>query len=171
MDYRFINNEYLKTNSTVPITVDDKYITTAITSAQNNNIKRLIGSGIYRELQYQLSANTLTVLNRTLLDDYIQPVLLWYSLKTLIKSIHFKLSPTGVQKMEPENSSPADKSELVWLEETFTNDAETCSDTLIKYLQQNQASYPLYYNPGNGIDTINPSSNPYGGTGGIFFYD
>jgi hypothetical protein len=170
-DITFINTQYIKTNTSMNINVDDKYLIPAIQTAQEKYIKGSLGSGLYNELRYQISAHTLTTLNRTLLETYIQPALCWYTIANSLPLLHFKVDAKGVGRMTSENENPVDRSDLIYLQETFMNDAETFNQQLINYLKQNQTSFPLYINPGSGLDTVHPKRDGYRSSGGIYFYD
>jgi len=62
----------IKTNS-IDESVDYKLIEPSIEKSQETYIRDLIGTALYNELQDQIEASTVTVLNETLLRDYIAP--------------------------------------------------------------------------------------------------
>jgi hypothetical protein len=60
-----------------------------------------------------------------------------------------------------ENANAASLNDLLKLEERFKDNAEWYSQRITNYLLQNIQSYPLYSNPGSGIDTIVPKKTMY----------
>lgn len=141
--------------------IDQKYLTNAISIAQDMHILRMLGTGIYDELRSQITGNTVTVLNATLLGTYIEPALTWWTLFELIEPLNYKFTNKAIVKKNSENSNPIGVQEMTNLKDKFKNMAEWYTERMRKYLVENQSSYPLYYNPGNGVDTVHPSNESY----------
>ena len=66
---------YIKDYTFVDPNVDEKYLRISIEEAQKIHIRNYIGSGLYDEIINQVSTNTLSASNTTLLDNYIIPAL------------------------------------------------------------------------------------------------
>lgn len=156
----FISVTDVKNSGLVDENVDDQVIRASILDAQRIHIRDIIGSGLYDELDTQKQAGTLTALNTTLLT-YIKDPLINWTLFEGIDSFNYKIRNKAIMKSNSENSQPADLQEIANLAGKFQNRAEYYDERLRRYLVQNQSSYPLYYNPGNGVDTIYPNHNAY----------
>lgn len=152
----FIHPNDLKNKSYVDENVDDKLIIPSIAVAQDLYILPHIGTGLYDELQTQIAAGTLTALNTTLLDK-IAPAVRFWTLYTMATTMSYKITNKNIVKKESENSSPLEFKELVAFKDEIKNVAESYTEKLKKYLLQNQTSYPLYMNPGTGVDTVHPT--------------
>lgn len=157
----FISEQALKDSSIINENVDMKVLLPTIKLAQEKYILPIIGTALYNELKTQITAATLTVLNETLLDDYIQPCLIWWIMAEAPMPLTYKFMNKSVATRSSENASPASLNDLLKLEERFKNNAEWYSQRLTNYLLENSAQYPLYLNPGNGIDTIIPKKTMY----------
>lgn len=157
----FISVQYVKDNSIVDENVDEKYISIAIQRAQKNQILYIIGSGLYNEIVSQIQAGTLTALNTTLLDTYIVPCLLSHSLVELSPYLLYKLSNRNIGVKDSERVTAIEFSRLDDLMKRFENDAQLEADKLVKYLCENEASYPLWNNPGSASDTIYPRKDTF----------
>lgn len=157
----FISEDYLKSFTVISDNTEMKLITPLIDKIQDQRILPAIGTGIFNELKTQIQAGTLTALNITLLDDYIVKSCLWWVMYEAPLMFVYRFMNKGVMKKSSDNSSPADMFELNALRDNFKSDAEWYNQRLIKYLIENQASYPLYYNPGDGVDTVHPQGYSY----------
>lgn len=168
----FINPQTIKATTYVDENVDEKYIRIAIELAQRLWIRPIIGSGLFDELQTQINAATLTALNTTLLSTYIQPAMEYWTLYELVEPMLYKFQNKNIAKKNSDNSNPIDLDEAVHLKNKFKNIAESYTDTIKLYLLQNTSNYPLYSNPGTGVDVVHPGNNAFsagwylGGTNG-----
>ena len=141
--------------------VDPKLIKPTIKQAQDMFIEPILGTGLYIELQTQIADNDVSVLNATLLDNYITDCLCWYVASEMVMSLGFKLTNKNVLKKTSENSDVPSISELFDVMEYYKNKAEWYAQRITNYLIENDVDYPLYDNPGNGADTIHPNSTSY----------
>lgn len=152
----------VKDHGFVDENVDEKVIRACIESAQDIYTRDIIGSGLFDQLKSQKQLGSLTALNTTLLT-YIAKSLrywvLWEGLDT--PGFQYKIRNKGVMKSSSDNSQDIETTELFKTANAFKNRAEYYDERLIKYLIENESDYPLYINPGNGVDTINPRRNGY----------
>ena len=157
----FIHPDAIKKTTYVDENVDEKYVRVAIERAQYRNIRPIIGSGIYDELQTQINAGTLTALNTTLLTTYIQPALQWWTLRELVYPMLYKFQNKNIAKKNSDNSTPIELEEAVQLRNEFQNQAEELTESIRLYLLENDTDYPKYDNPGTGVDVVHPSGNTF----------
>lgn len=157
----FISVQYVKENSIVDENVDEKYIRIAIQKAQKNFILYFIGTGLYNEIASQIQANTLSGLNTTLLDSYIAPCLLSYTLVELSPFLLYKMSNRNLGVKDADKMTATDWATMDKVMERFENDAQLEAKKLRDYLLENQTQYPLYYSPGTGIDIIYPKQDTF----------
>jgi len=157
----FISEQALKDNSIINENVDMKVLLPVIKLAQEKYMLPILGTGLYNELKTQITAASITVLNKTLLDDYIQPALIWWIMSEAPMPLTYKFMNKSVATRSSENANAASLNDLLKLEERFKDNAEWYSQRITNYLLQNIQSYPLYSNPGSGIDTIVPKKTMY----------
>ena len=68
----------------------------------------------------------------------------------------YKFMNKSVATRSSENANAASLNDLLKLEERFKDNAQWYSQRITNYLLEYSTQYPLYLNPGNGIDTIIP---------------
>ena len=157
----FINASYIKEYTFVDPNVDEKYLLISIEEAQREHIRNYIGSGLYNELITQINANTLTSNNQNLLENYIIPALKWWTLYEAAPFLTFKFTNKTLGTKNSDNSSTIGANDLDKVMEMLRNKAESYTKDLINYILENESTFPLYTNPGNGIDTIFPRTNAF----------
>lgn len=157
----FISEQALKDSSIINENVDMKLLLPTIKLAQEKYVLPILGTALYNELKTQITNSTLTVLNETLLDDYIQPCLIWWIMAESPMPLTYKFMNKSVATRSSENANAASLNDLLKLEERFKDNAEWYSQRITNYLLENSTQYPLYLNPGNGIDTIVPKKTMY----------
>lgn len=157
----FISEQALKDSSIINENVDMKLLLPTIKLAQEKYVLPILGTALYNELKTQITSATLTVLNETLLDDYIQPCLIWWIMAESPMPLTYKFMNKSVATRSSENANAASLNDLLKLEERFKDNAEWYSQRITNYLLENSTAYPLYLNPGNGIDTIVPKKTMY----------
>jgi len=157
----FISEQFIKDNTIIDGNVDDKYITNTIADSQKLRILPIIGTGLFNEISSQIVAGNVTALNRTLLDDYIQDALKYWVLYDGLDIFHYKVTNKAVMKKNSDDSQPVETIDIVRLKDSFKDKAEYFSQLITKYLLANLTSYPLFTNPGTGIDTVHPNRDNY----------
>ena len=157
----FISEQALKDSSIINENVDMKLLLPTIKLAQEKYVLPILGTALYNELKTQITNATLTVLNETLLDDYIQPCLIWWIMAESPMPLTYKFMNKSVATRSSENANAASLNDLLKLEERFKDNAQWYSQRVANYLLENSTQYPLYLNPGNGIDTIIPKKSVY----------
>lgn len=163
MSYTILIGEtYLKESSYIDENVDVKLLRNSILESQELRILPILGTGLYNELMTQYTPPTsVSALNQTLVNTYIKPALKYWVLLDSALILTFKVMNKSVVKRTAENTETIQTSDLDILMDHFRIRAEVYSEKLTKYLQANEASYPLYTNAGSSIDTVFPKQNNY----------
>ena len=152
----FITPAYLKSNTPLNKDVDDAIIYPAIVTAQDKHMYNILGSGVYADIKMQVSGNTLTALNQTLLNNYLQPIITWYALAELMPFLSFRMQNKGMEKKHSENSESASIDEIGYIQDRIESTAKSYAQMCINFLIRNNQDYPLYFNPdpATNVDTI-----------------
>jgi hypothetical protein len=153
----FINRTDLVRNSIIDGNVDtDKFIQ-FIKIAQEIDVQQIIGTDMYNALSAAIPNIDLPVNARwkTILDDYIVPMLIWYAQSNYFPFAAYQVKNGGVFKHTSENSISADKNEIDFLVEKARTNAEWYSRRFIDFMSFNQTTYPEYTS--NTNDDIYPS--------------
>lgn len=184
----FITEDKLKENSVIQKNVDSKLLGSIMYTVQDINIQPVLGSGIYNELKNQITnssivtkvnagelywsayteeqiiyitGNTVTELNRTLLNEYIIPALIKYVEAESCINLNFKITNANVNTPTPEHAQAVGIDDAFRLRTHFKDIAEWYATRLTEYLCENSTSYPLYHSPGTGSDIIHPTKDNY----------
>lgn len=160
----FISDQFLKDNTWVNQSVDPSLMRPTVRLAQEMYILPLLGTGLYNKVISMISGSPTVALSGsygTLLHDYIQPCLLWYSLAESTIPISLRIVNKGIVKKNSENSSAADLNEILAVKDEARNKAEWYAQRLISYACENHLGFPEYGNPGSGSDTIYPNKKAF----------
>lgn len=160
----FISVETIKERTGVHNNLDEKLINPEIMTAQDMYLLPCLGTGLYERLQDGIENNDLTVSETTLLDTYITPCLVHFVLSELPMGISFQFYNKGLVRKTDAGISEPSAQDLIDVANRYRTRAEFYKQRLIKYLKQQSATnnnFPLYLNPGNGIDTILPDNEGY----------
>jgi hypothetical protein len=169
----FISEQFIKDNSYIDDNVDVKVLRQVIYTAQQMRIKPIVGTGIYDDLVTGVEAGDLTnvggVNYKSLMDDYIQPCVEWWSLYESLLPLTLKIRNKGVQTQSSDNSQPQSMSDLKVYMDYLEDRAEWFSERATLFLCANESTYPKFNNPGTDVDTIYPNRNNY--TSNIYLGD
>lgn len=157
----FVSEEYLLENSVINENVAYTQIRPTLVKVQDMHIQPALGSALYAQLQGQVVSGTVTNLNQTLLETYIQPAIVQWMYFELPMVLSFKYMNKGMERRSSTESQPMSVDEAFKLMDKVKNDAEWYTERITRYLQENHASYPLFDNPPTAIDTIYPNNSNY----------
>lgn len=121
MSNLIITQQYLKENGLINDNVDMKVITPTIILVQDIYIHPILGTDLYNEVQQQITDSTPNTVdavsadNQTLLDNYVLPCMLWYTLCEATPAFKYRYMNKGIMVKNSDNSQPADLGEIKWL--------------------------------------------------------
>tara|TARA_R110002167_G_scaffold45556_1_gene136868 strand:- start:470 stop:976 length:507 start_codon:yes stop_codon:yes gene_type:complete len=142
----FINRTDLVRNSIIDGNVDsDKYMQ-FIKLAQEVHVQNYLGTQMYDALTVAIPNIDLPANARwkTLLDDYVVPMLIWFSQVEYIPFASYQLRNGGMMKHRSENSDTVSKEEVDFLVEKARTNAEWYSRRFIDFMSFNETTYPEY---------------------------
>jgi len=140
----FYNESFFYENSAVDENVNYDVIRPVMWDAQELYIQDILGTPLYNELKTQVENSTLTALNTTLLNDYVVPCLLKYTLMDSQITMLFKMRNKSVSTDRSDYSTEVDFQEHKYLVNEYRIKAEQYAEKIERYLCANQSSYPLY---------------------------
>jgi hypothetical protein len=152
----FVSEQDVKKNTPIDENVDSKILQTAMRTAQDIYIRDIIGSGLYDKICDDINGAGLAGNYLTLVNKYIAPCLYHYIVTESMLPMTFKMMNKSVMTRGSDNSNPVDIDQLTRIEREYQHKAEYYAQRLRDYLMENNTLFPLYLNPGSGIDTINP---------------
>lgn len=147
-----ISQSYLQNRSIIDSNVDYQKLSPIIEMVQDIYLEPLLGSDLYDEIITQTTPpTTLTSANQTLVNEHILKVMLFYVLAEAPAALHYRYMNKGVQIKSSDNSTPADRTDLKELYDSYKNKAETYGDRMRRYIISNPTLYPKYFS-NNTID-------------------
>jgi hypothetical protein len=146
----FISPEDLVKRTAINGNVDRDQMIQFIKIAQDIHVQALVGTALYNRLKDDVLNNTLAGNYQTLLEDYVQDVLVHYSMTEILPFLAYKVSNGGVFKKQSENSEGIEKSELEYLIQRERDIAEHYGRRLVSYLTFYGSLTPEYYENQNG---------------------
>jgi len=155
----FINRTDLVRNSILDGNVDTNKFIQFIKIAQEIHIQNYMGTELYNELIGKIPDidNVANAKYKTLLTEYIQPMLIWFAQVEYIPFAAYQIRNGGVYKHISETSETVSKNEVDFLVEKARTNAEWYSRRFIDYMAFNQTLFPKYVS--NSNDDIYPSQD------------
>jgi hypothetical protein len=158
----FITNEFLRDNSPILGNVDYKATTPFIKQAQKLHLEPICGTDLYNKLVLSNSSDELVGAYKTLVDDYLAPALVEWSIYEFLPFSWAKITDKSVSTSSSENATPLSKDDLIFIRSGVKNNAEYYSQRAIDYLKANSALFPEYYSNSTS-DDIQPANTQYFG--------
>lgn len=121
----------------------DKFIQ-FIKIAQEIHVQNYTGTRLYERISNDIINNTLAGEYLTLVNTYLQPMLIHYAMVEYLPFAAYTIGNGGVFKHNSENSTTADKVEVDYLVGKARDLAQYYTDRFISYMSYNQQSFPEY---------------------------
>jgi len=158
----FITDKELKQMTVLNGNLDPDKTKQFLIIAQDTHLYSYLGSKLFKKIndgivEANLSGNYLTLLN-----DYIKPMAIHWSMVEILPFISYAVANKGVFKHASENSTAVEKSEIDYLVEKQRQIAQNYTQKFIDYMVINYALYPEYYLDQTNEQIPNTSAN-FGG--------
>lgn len=142
MDVVFLTNEnFIKSLAPVDENIAGKYLRSALTQAQEIDLKNILGSSLLGALKQRVLNEEVTG-NYIELLDKIQYYLAYATLVNLSMVVGFKVANAGVLKTGDENMTPSTWTELTAVRDYYQKKADYFCLELQKYLCDNKSLFP-----------------------------
>lgn len=152
-----IKRDDVMTFSNVNGNIDTDKMIQYIAIAQDMHLQRYLGTDLLEKLQADVVADTLSGNYLTLVQDWVKPALIHWTMVELIPMIAVTIGNGGIYRHSSENStalSSVEISELVSQERDF---ATYYSKRLVDYLCNNSELFPEYSS--NSNEDVDPSTD------------
>lgn len=158
----FIKREDLVRNSIIDGNVDYDKIIQFVKVSQEIDIQNLLGTDLYNKISADIISGAgggagLTGNYLTLVNDFVQPTLIWFAQMNYIPFSAYTIAKGGVYKHQAENSQSVDKNEVDYLVAKAREYANYYSTRLVDYLCFNSSLFPEYTS--NTDNDISPDSD------------
>ena len=154
----FITVNDLKRKSILSGNIDGDKIIQFIEVAQDTVLQNYLGGKLYQKLQDIIVANAMFDAEfsdyRVLLNDYIKPMLIWYTQASYIPFAAFTVNNGGVFKRQPEGTGEVSREDISMLTAKVTDTADFYTRRFIDFMNYNSSLFPEYTS--NSNDSMNP---------------
>ena len=144
----FVSDTYVKKKSIISGSVDPDSMLQFIETAQDMHVQNYLGTELYRKLMLLVSNGTIIDSANSdykdLLDDFIKPMLAWYTQAEYIPFASYTLSNKGLFKHSSDNASTLDREEIAGLANRANDKAVFYTNRLINFLCDNSTLFPEY---------------------------
>lgn len=162
-DVLLISEEYLKQRSLINDNVDACYIAPAIIDAQEIHLQQLIGTQLLSKI-YTLVADEQLDANpnyKTLLEQYIQPYLVYEVQSEILTGLYAKIRNQGVVNYVDTNTTQMTIADINFLKSDFKTKASFEADRMCKYIIANARNYPEWGRCESVADMHSDPTNSY----------
>ena len=156
---KLISIDYFKQNTVVEYNVDDDKIVPLIFKSQTVYLQQTLGANFLNHIYEQVRNNTLTPIEEELIRDYIQNMLVEYTLYLLIPAINYNLTNKSVGQKSGDNETPSSLGDIKYLRNEVLNMAQFYDTRVVEFLKDNRTDFPLW--KCGSDNNINPSKNTY----------
>ena len=151
----------LKKKSIIDGNLDGDKVMQYIEVAQDTYIQPRIGTRLYEKLMAIIDTDSIDdsqyQIYKSLLENHIKPMLIWYSQATYMDFAPYKASNGGVFKHRSENSDTATESELAHMKAKMIEYAEFYVKRYEDYIDYAKHLFPEYDT--NTNDDMRPDSD------------
>ena len=126
--------------------VDNDKLLPRILIAQDIHIQNYLGTDLYNKIQADIVGSSLVDPYLSLLNDYIKPMLLHWSMVEYLPYAGVNIANGGIYTKNPENSTALTKEHVDSLVERSRTTAQFYTNRFIDFMQNNAAGLiPEYY--------------------------
>lgn len=139
-----ISEDFIKSNSVLDNNLSGKFLFPAILSAQDIELVQTIGQNLVDALKDMVEDGSIDDNDtyRILLDDYVQPFLLYEVLSKVVIPVSYKIANAGVVNVSDDKVENAEYKTIALLKEYYNNEANVYKQRLQHYLCHNRSMYP-----------------------------
>jgi len=140
----FITPTYLKKNTAINGSVDDNLILPSIRLAQDKYVAPYLGDDLMNRLKDDVENNTLAGNYQTLMDDYVLPCVVWWTMYEMIGDLAYKVDNGSIVQRVSEDTQPVDSTIIEQMRKKNQSNAEYYTGRLRDYLCHNSSLFPEY---------------------------
>ena len=155
----FISRATLVKNTALGGNVDPDKFMQFIKIAQEIHIQNFLGTKLYDKISNDIVANTLGGLYLTLVETYVQPMLIHYAMMEYMPFAAYTIANNGVYRHSTDTSESVNKEEVDFLIAKEQKIADYYTRRFLDYMTFNQQLYPEYNQ--NTNEDIYPEKDSY----------
>lgn len=142
----------------------DKY-SFVIKETQVFVIEKILGTKLYNKIVNDHKSGTISGVYKTLLNDYIQPIIIYTVSAEYITIGSFNVANAGIVRYTPENTEPVSRKDIEYLADKQRSKADVYIERLQRFLCDGANDIPEYDVPQDNNYDVRPDKdiNTYGG--------
>lgn len=145
-DVLLISEDYLKSESMIDNNMSGKYLLSAIKVAQDIELQSILGTSLLESIQKKIFDNTIKLkeysIYKDLLDNKIQPFLVYQVLSEITMLTAYKMSNFGVMQSSDDKDLAVDNKQVNQVRNFYQNKANVYKERLQNYLVYHKSEFP-----------------------------
>ena len=141
------SEDYIKSNSALNDNIFGKYLMPVIREAQDINLQMYLGECLYKTILGMVADNSITAstneVYKALLDDYVQPYLLYQVQANLIPTINVKLGNIGSVVSNDEHISTLSQANIELVQRDFQLKADFYAQRMLNFILNHSNEFNL----------------------------
>ena len=142
-----VSEDFVKTNSALNENIWNKYLIVAIREAQDINLQTYLGECLYKTILGMVADNSITAETnesyKALLDDYIQPYLLYQVQANIIPTINVKLGNIGSVVSNDEHIATLSQGNIDLVQSDFQHKADFYAQDMLNFILNHSSEFNL----------------------------
>lgn len=139
-----INGDYIKKYSPISGSVDDNLLYAAAYIAQDKYVEPYLGTDLMAKIKTDLAAGTISGNYSTLLYNYVQKCVCWWTIAEVMHSLTYKVDNGTLVQRTSEDASPVPDSVMKDIKGRAEGNARFYTQELVDYLCHNSSLFPEY---------------------------
>jgi len=139
-----IDSNYLKSMTAVNGSVDDNLVYPSVYLAQDKYIEQYTGTDLLTKIKTDVAGSGTTGNYTTLLNDYIRPALVWWTMVELAPNLQYRMDNGTLVQRQSEDAVPISDSVMKDMIERFKQNAIHYTRRMVDYLCHNSTLFPEY---------------------------
>jgi hypothetical protein len=140
----FISDVYIKKYTQVNGAVDSNLLYPSVYLSQDKYLQPWLGTALYNKLKDDIAGNTLSGDYETLVTEYCQKVVLWWTMVEALPSLVYKLDNGTFQQRSSEDGTGMSDATMKDFIVRYRTNAEYYTGLLFDYLCANSNLFPEY---------------------------
>lgn len=141
----FVTRNDISTFTAANGAIDSDKLLPFLNIAQDIHIQNYLGTDLYVKIQNDIVGGTLAGNYLSLVNDYIKPMLLHWSLVQYLPFGSVNIANGGIYQKNPENSTAITREHVDYLVEKARTTAQFYTNRFIDYIKDNSNLFPEYY--------------------------
>ena len=141
------SEDYIKTNSALNDNIFGKFLAPAIRESQDINLQMYLGECLYRTILGMVADGSITTSAnesyKVLLDDYIQPFLLYQVQANIIPPINVKLGNIGSVVTNDEHIATLSQGNIDLVQSDFQHKADFYAQRMLNFILNHSSEFNL----------------------------